>query len=245
MVMISIQEDGVHELSNKGTSEISPAGCIAVVADGMGGVRGGELASSILRDGILDLVGGSSCPNPEEEQLRNIIDEINFRILREADAEPNLEGMGTTVTLCWLKENELMLVNVGDSRLYRLRSNTLEQLSNDQSPVGRLLREERITVEESRTHPHRNVIDQAVGSHPEGIDPEFASFSMEDGDIYLLCSDGLNEELWDHEIAESLLDALRAEKPLIGAAEDLVANTLLAGGKDNVTVILLKVGISS
>jgi serine/threonine protein phosphatase PrpC len=245
MVMISIQEDGVHELPNKGSSEISSSGYIAVVADGMGGVQGGELASSILREGILDLVGGSLCPNPEDEQLRNIVDEINFRILREADAEPNLEGMGTTLTLCWLKGNELMLTNVGDSRLYRLRSNTLEQLSKDQSPVGRLLREGRITVEESRTHPHRNVIDQAVGSHPEGIDPEFASFLMEDGDMYLLCSDGLNEELWDHEIAESLLDALRAEKPLIGAAEDLVAKTLLAGGKDNVTVILLKVGISS
>jgi serine/threonine protein phosphatase PrpC len=191
------------------------------------------------------LTGGSSCPNPEEEQLGKIINEINFRILREADAEPNLEGMGTTLTLCWLKGNELTLANVGDSRLYRLRNNALEQLSKDQSPVGRLLREGRITVEESRTHPHRNVIDQAVGSHPEGIDPEFASFPMDDGDIYLLCSDGLNEELWDHEIAETLLDALRAEKPLIGAAEDLVANTLLAGGKDNVTIILLKVGVSS
>ena len=245
MVMISIQEDGVHELPNKGSSEISSSGYIAVVADGMGGVQGGELASSILREGILDLVGGSLCPNPEDEQLRNIVDEINFRILREADAEPNLEGMGTTLTLCWLKGNELMLTNVGDSRLYRLRSNTLEQLSKDQSPVGRLLREGRITIEESRTHPHRNVIDQAVGSHPEGLDPEIASFPMDDGDIYLLCSDGLNEELRDDEISEVLQDALRAEKPLIEAAEKLVSNTLLAGGKDNVTVILLKVGISS
>jgi serine/threonine protein phosphatase PrpC len=245
MIMTSIQKDGVHELPNKGTSEISSAGYIAVVSDGMGGVQGGELASSILREGILDLVGGSSCPNPEKEQLENIIDEINFRILQEADADPNLVGMGTTLTLCWLKGNELTLANVGDSRLYRLRSNTLEQLSKDQSPVGRLLRKGRITIEESRTHPRRNVIDQAVGSHPEGLNPEIASFAMNDGDVYLLCSDGLNEELWDHEIAEIPQDTLRAEKPLIGAAEKLVANTLLAGGKDNVTVILLKIGISS
>ncbi len=245
MVMTSIQEDGVHELPNKGASEISPAGYIAVVADGMGGVRGGELASSMLREGILDLAGRSSCPNPEEEQLGNIIDEINLRILREADADPNLEGMGTTLTLCWLKGNMLTLANVGDSRLYRFRSNEIKQLSKDQSPVGRLLREGRITIEESRTHPHRNVIDQAVGSHPEGLNPEIASFPMDDGDIYLLCSDGLNEELRDDEISEVLQDALRAEKPLIAAAEKLVSNTLLAGGKDNVTVILLKVGISS
>mgnify|MGYP003971126719 FL=1 len=245
MVMLSVGEDGADELPDKGSSEISSRGYIAVVADGMGGVQGGELASSILRESILELAGGSTCPNPEEEPLRNIVDEANFRILRKTDADPSLAGMGTTLTLCWLKGNELTLANVGDSRVYRLRNNTLEQLSKDQSPVGRLLREGRITIEESRTHPHRNVIDQAVGSHPEGLDPEIASFEMADGDLYLLCSDGLNEELWDHEITEVLLDALQTKQPLISAAEKLVSNTLLAGGKDNVTVILLKVGIPS
>ena len=246
MVMLALEADGTLELEDKGTMEIPERGCIAVVADGMGGVRGGELASQHVREGILEMAGSKICPSPKEPDLQKIINEINLRILRIAEKDPSLDGMGTTLTLAWLCGRELTLANVGDSRLYKFRSNTLEQLSHDQSPVGRLLREKRITVEESRTHPHRNVIDQAVGTHIEGINPETKTYTVENGDLYLLCSDGLNEELWDHEIAQTLQDGQRTKKPLLAMAEDLVAKALLAEGKDNITVILLQLhGLAS
>jgi len=242
MAMIAVEQNGACELeASGGFSQVPDRGCIAVVADGMGGVRGGATASKKLQEFMLETVGSSTCPGPGEQPLRDLVNTINQRILQIAREEPRLQGMGSTLTLGWLMDRNLTLANVGDSRLYRFRNQAIEQLSHDQSPVGRLLREGRITAQEARVHPHRNVIDQAVGSHPEGLDPEIVTFPVESGDIYLLCSDGLNEEVWDHEMAEILQEGKRMEKPLLAIAEDLVYRALDAGGKDNVTAILLEV----
>ncbi len=242
MAIIAVEQNGTRELeASGGPFQVPGRGCIAVVADGMGGVRGGATASNKLREFMLEIVGSSACPDPGEQSLRELVNTINQRILQIAREEPRLQGMGSTLTLGWLLDHNLTLVNVGDSRLYRFRNHVIEQLSHDQSPVGRLLREGRITAQEARIHPHRNVIDQAVGSHPEGLDPEIVTFPVETGDIYLLCSDGLNEEIWDHEMTEILQEGKRMGKPLLAIAEDLVYRALDAGGKDNVTTILLEI----
>ncbi len=239
--MLRVEDGGTTALEDKGTALLQSPGCVAAVADGMGGVGGGELASSHARTGLLDSIGGPECPTPEEPYLQELVNTINYRILDEASGNPELTGMGTTLTLAWFHGLTLTMAHVGDSRLYRFRNNTLEQLSEDQSPVGKLLRTGRITVEEAREHPHRNVIDQAVGSHSEGLTADITDFHVQDDDLYLLCSDGLNEEVWDHEITETLQDAIRSGKPLLGMAEDLVSKALLAEGKDNVTVLLVHI----
>lgn len=241
MIVLRVEDTGTTELENKGTAELPPKGFVGAVADGMGGVGGGELASSYARTGLLEDLGGPECPHPEEAYLQELINTINYRILGVASDDPELAGMGTTLTLGWFRGDTLTMAHVGDSRLYRFRKGTFEQLSDDQSPVGRLLREGRITNEEAREHPHRNVIDQAVGSHFEGLKAAVVKFPVEDDDLFLFCSDGLNEELWDHEMAEAIQDAQRTDKPLPALAEDLVSKALIAGGKDNVTVVLVQV----
>ena len=242
MVMLQVEEaGGTTALESKGAMILPSSGCVAAVADGMGGVEGGEMASSTARIELLEKLGSQECPTPHAAYLQELINSINFRILDEAEENPSLAGMGTTLTLAWFHGKTLTLAHVGDSRLYRFRNNTLEQLSEDQSPVGKLLREGRITIEEAHNHPSRNVIDQAVGSHPDGITADVGDFPVEDDDLFLLCSDGLNEEVWDHEMTDIIQEGLRTNKPLLGMTEDLVSKALLAGGKDNVTVLLVQI----
>ncbi len=237
LIVFSVEQNSTTQLAVEGTMIVPPMGVVAAVADGMGGVRGGAFASKKLQDSLKELIAKDQYCEPHPTNLHSLINEINFDILDYAEGDPVFEGMGTTLTLSWLKEGMLHLVNVGDSRLYRLRDNKFEQLSEDQSFVGKLLRKGEITPEQARVHPQRNVIDQAVGSHPEGLLPDISTFSYSVNDIYLLCSDGLNEELTDecmHEMVKKY-----PEINLRRVAGMLVDKALAAGGRDNISIILL------
>jgi serine/threonine protein phosphatase PrpC len=239
LIVFTVEQNETTQLPVEGTTEIPPMGIVAVVADGMGGVRGGAFASKKLQDSLKTLIATEQYCDPHPTNLHSLVNEINFDILDYAEGDPLFEGMGTTLTLSWLRDGTLNLVNVGDSRLYRLRGERFEQLSEDQSFVGKLLRQGEITPEQARVHPQRNVIDQAVGSHPEGLLPDISTFSYIEGDVYLLCSDGLNEELTD----ESILEVIRnyPQMNLRRIAGTLIDKALASGGRDNISTILLSI----
>ena len=205
---------------------------IYVVADGMGGQAAGEIASNILIDTVKNFL--PAIPEPlNEDILKKAILKSNAAILRAAENNPGYRGMGTTATILHIYNRRAYYAHVGDSRLYRLRDKKFEQITKDHSYVEELVRHGEITEAEARVHPMKNVLTQAVGVVEE-ISVDTASFSVESGDIFLLCTDGLTNMVDDKTIAEILMTG---ENP----AESLIENALKNGGNDNVSVIVVGV----
>ncbi len=202
-----------------------------IVADGMGGAAAGEVASSMLVDiaaNFLDAV-----PKPwREEILTKAIKKSNAAIIRAAAQNENYSGMGTTATILHIYDGRGYFAHIGDSRLYRLKNNQLEQLTEDHSYVEDLVRRGELTPEEARVHPLKNLLTQVVGVI-EDIDVDTASFSIDAGDIFLLCTDGLTNMLEDSEIAQILQAGDNPADKLISAALD-------NGGLDNVSAIVVE-----
>lgn len=200
------------------------------VADGMGGQAAGEVASRMLIDtakNFLPLV-----PEPHNEDiLKKVIMKANAAILREARNNPNYRGMGTTATILHIYNRRAYYAHVGDSRIYRLQNKILEQITQDHSYVENLVRKGEITPAEARVHPMKNLLTKAVGAVPE-VEVDTASFSVNIGDIFLLCTDGLTNMIDDAEIAKILLIS---ENP----AESLIQAALDNGGTDNISVIVV------
>jgi PPM family protein phosphatase len=202
------------------------------VADGVGGAQAGEVASQIavevLSQGVPE--GGGSI----EERLRARVEEANTRIAELAHADERRAGMSTTLTLAYVGEDELSVVHVGDSRLYRLRDGVFERLTDDHTLVDELVRSGKLTQQEADQHPQRSIITRALGS--EGIEADSRTWPARGGDVYLICSDGLTGMVDEMRVGE-LLDAApslsSAARTLIDAAND-------AGGRDNITVVLFR-----
>jgi len=205
---------------------------LAVVADGMGGHRGGEVASAIAANEMI-----LRFTTPGLDELVKGVESANTRILDEAAADPNLHGMGTTVVALGLIEVAdgiaLGAVNVGDSRMYRLTGNVLEQLTEDHSLVEALVREGRITAAEAEVHPQRNIVTRALGVI-EHVDVDYFNFTPKIGDRYLLCSDGLFNEV----DAQGIATTLATEPDPQQAAELLIAAANEGGGRDNITTVI-------
>jgi serine/threonine protein phosphatase PrpC len=203
------------------------------VADGMGGAQAGEVASRIavevLQEGLPER-GGSV-----EERLRDLVEEANTRINALSRADDQRAGMGTTMTLAYVGEREISVAHVGDSRLYRLRDGVFERLTDDHTLVEELVRQGKLTPQEADHHPQRSIITRALG--PEAaVEADSHTWPARDGDVYLICSDGLTSMISEAQVgdlvgrAQSLPEAGRA---LIDAAN-------AAGGRDNITVILFR-----
>ena len=202
------------------------------VADGMGGQAAGEVASQMLIDITKNFL--PAVPEPwSEDILKKAILKSNAAILREAEKNPAYRGMGTTATILHIYNRRAYYAHVGDSRIYRLRNKNFEQITQDHSYVEDLVRAGEITEAEARVHPMKNILTQAVGVVEE-IDIDNASFSVEIGDIFLLCTDGLTNMVEDEKIAEILLTS---ENP----AESLIQAALDNGGLDNVSAIVVGV----
>jgi PPM family protein phosphatase len=203
-----------------------------VVADGMGGAQAGEVASRIAVESFQAGLGDTAAP---ESALAALAQQANARIHELSHSHAEQAGMGTTLTAVYVGEHEISIAHVGDSRAYRLRDGALERLTEDHSLVDELLRQGRLTPEEALEHPQRSVITRALG--PEGaVDVDTRSYSARDGDVYLLCSDGLTTMLAEDRLAELLL----ANATLRAAGEALIAAANEAGGRDNITVVLLR-----
>ena len=203
------------------------------VADGMGGARAGEIASQMAKD-VLE-AGDDDSGTPEERLIR-MIRQANRLIYERAASEESRRGMGTTTTAAILEGRTVTVGHVGDSRAYRLRDDKLEQLTRDHSLVNELLESGQLTPEAAESHPQRSIITRALGPEAD-VDVDAHSHAAREGDIYLLCSDGLTGMVSDDEIAAHL----RNSGSLKEAAETLVRAANQNGGKDNITVVLFRV----
>jgi PPM family protein phosphatase len=203
-----------------------------VVADGMGGAQAGEVASRIA---VESFQGGLQDAAAPEAALAELTRQANSRIHELSHSHAEQAGMGTTLTAVYVGERDVSIAHVGDSRAYRFRDGELLRLTDDHSLVDELLRQGKLTPEEAVEHPQRSVITRALG--PEGVvEVDTRSYSARDGDVYLLCSDGLTTMVAEDRLAELLAahEALRETgEALIGAANE-------AGGRDNITVVLLR-----
>ena len=203
-----------------------------IAADGMGGAVAGEVASQMLVETVKNFL--PLVPEPwSEDILKKSILKANAAILKKARENPELQGMGTTATILHLYQGQAHFAHIGDSRLYRLRNLLFEQITEDHSYVETLVRKGELTPEEARVHPLKNILTQAVGA-VDDIEVETGSFSVENGDIYLLCTDGLTNMVEDWNIGKILLES---ENP----ADDLVQAALDNGGHDNISVIVVKI----
>ncbi len=205
-----------------------------VVADGMGGAQAGEIASgiavSVFERGLPD------APGSPEERLVSMVGDANEQIhdLSVADAEH--AGMGTTLTALYVGEDDVAIAHVGDSRLYVWRDSELTKLTRDHSLVEELVEEGRLTPEEADEHPQRSIITRALGpEHNVAVDSQ--TFHARDGDLFLLCSDGLTSMVSEKDVAQMLA----AGQSLAETARSLVAAANDAGGRDNITVVLVRV----
>ena len=203
------------------------------VADGMGGAQAGEVAShlavEVLEQGLPEGAGSI------EERLRARVTEANERIMASAQADHARTGMGTTLTVAYVGEDDLTVAHVGDSRLYRLRDGAFERLTDDHSLVEELVRQGKLTPEEADEHPQRSIITRALGAE-EGVEADSRTWPGRHGDVYLICSDGLTSMIPEARVAEVLAAAPSlavAGRSLIDAAND-------AGGRDNITVVLFR-----
>jgi len=202
---------------------------LLVVADGMGGHRGGETASRLAVEAIGDVFARSE--ETLEKMMRTAIETANERVYSCAREDPNLTGMGTTVVALGLGEGgEAWVAHVGDSRLYLLRNGRLDALTADHSVVAQMQQEGFISAEEAQTHPRRNELTRSVGVDAS-VEMDVARIAVKPGDRFLLCSDGLCGYLGDVEIRE----VLERERPP-NAARILVDRANAKGGYDNVTV---------
>jgi PPM family protein phosphatase len=205
-----------------------------VVADGMGGAEAGEVASQT----VVEVFEAAAEAGELPDGLAEAIQAANARIYSMAEADPSKKGMGCTTTASFAAGGRLTVAHVGDSRLYRLRDGTLEQLTDDHSLVGGLVRLGQLTREEAEHHPQRSVILRAVGVEPQ-VEVDVLQHELEPGDVYLACSDGLSGMVRDEVIAETL----GMFSSLSDAAEMLIELANTAGGKDNITVALFRIGL--
>jgi len=219
---------------------------LAILADGMGGYKAGEVASAlavtiILHDVVAGLKNGPG-GDPRNEinrasVLRKAINHANADIYAMAHTEAECQGMGTTVVTSLVYGDKITIGNVGDSRLYRLRAGELRQLTKDHSLIQELIDRGLYSPEEAAAHAPKNLVTRALGLELE-VDIDIFEEKIERGDIYLLCSDGLNDMVPDDEI---LLILSKYSANLLQAAEELVRQANSYGGLDNISVVLLRV----
>jgi serine/threonine protein phosphatase PrpC len=203
------------------------------VADGMGGAKAGEIASSLAAAALQESDGNGATG---EERVAALIEEANRRVFRRASEDTEASGMGTTMTVALVEGDRIAIGHVGDSRAYLIRDGRLEQLTDDHSLVAELVRSGKLTPEEAETHPQRSVITRAVGTEPD-VDVDTFSIEGEPGDVFLICSDGLTDMVAE----ETILEAVERNRvDLKAAAKELVNAANRGGGEDNITVVFFE-----
>ncbi|QQK81960.1 Stp1/IreP family PP2C-type Ser/Thr phosphatase [Salicibibacter cibi] len=210
---------------------------LAVVADGMGGHRAGDVASKMVVEALRD----SWQDHPPQNEISEIKDWLQAEIKRANRAvfnksidEAAFKGMGTTVVASVLYNDTIIIAHVGDSRAYRFQSQTLEQITSDHSLVNELVRNGQLSSDEAENHPRKNVLTRAIGTEEE-IEVEVGTFDFPGRAVLLLCSDGLSDKLGEMDVGATL----SGENSMAEAADALIQEALERGGEDNVSIILV------
>jgi protein phosphatase len=247
--IVSLTNSGMVRAHNEDSVVIDAACGLVVLADGMGGYNAGEVASGIAVEVMVAEVGRplrSRSPVERDDEtgeelavalLTRSILKANAAIYEAAQSQAQYAGMGTTIVSALFYDNRVVVGHVGDSRLYRLRGEELVTITRDHSLLQEQIDCGMISVENARFSQNKNLVTRAVGIDAEVV-PETHLYDVQIGDIYLLCSDGLNDMVEDEDI-QSILYAMQGNLPL--AAEQLIQTANDNGGRDNVSVILVKV----
>jgi protein phosphatase len=236
----AVSDVGCKRLSNEDAFGFSAEDGVYVVCDGMGGAAAGEIASSLAVDEMLHLLSNRDEAVPLEILVQDAISVANKAIFSRSQRNLRLSGMGTTLVGLAVEGRRVLVFNVGDSRCYRLRNldkdqGRLEQISLDHSLVEEQVRLGRMTHDQALRSPMRNVITRALGTQ-SSVTPDLFDLQSEPGDLFLLCSDGLTNELTDP-LIESML---AVDLPLDELCARLVDGAKRAGGHDNITCLLVR-----
>jgi serine/threonine protein phosphatase PrpC len=212
--------------------EFEDGSMLLAVADGLGGMVGGKRAAEMAKESLNNF-------NPDcqavEAHIEELMQEANRRIMETVEKEPDLEGMGTTLTAACVRNGTVCWAHVGDSRLYLFRGDELRQITEDDTMAGFLLSEGELTKEEARIHPGNKLVFQCIGGSGE-FEADTGNFKVQVGDLLLFSTDGLHDEVPEKEI----VSALRSDKDLEKKMDDLLSAALAAGGKDNIAVVMVE-----
>jgi PPM family protein phosphatase len=228
----AVTDPGRQRRRNEDSYVMAPP--LFAIADGMGGAQAGEVASRLATASLQE----SRADAGGEQRIADLIQEANSRVYDRSSSDPNTSGMGTTITVALVEDNHVSFGHVGDSRAYLIRGARIEQLTEDHSLVNELLKTGRLSREEAETHPQRSVITRALGTDPD-VDVDTFSVPAEEGDVFLLCSDGLTDMVSE----QSILDVVERHRDDIdGALRALVKEANRGGGQDNITVVAFEIG---
>jgi protein phosphatase len=242
-------DPGMVRSHNEDSVAADAAHGLAVLADGMGGYNAGEVASgmatTVITTEIQQLLAKVKPYDVDPvsnkiiagELVREQVMKANATIYHAAQSQPQYAGMGTTLVVCLFYDNKALVAHLGDSRLYRMRDGALKQITRDHSLLQEQIYSGLISAEQAKHAQHKNLVTKALGIDPT-VEPEIREYETRPGDIYLLCSDGLCDMVEDDDISMTL-EALGANLKL--AAQQLVQMANDNGGKDNVSVILVRV----
>jgi protein phosphatase len=226
------QDFGAYTSADESTT--GPGGRLMIVADGMGGHRGGATASRLATETIKQQYLGSETADVAAA-LMNSLTQANARVFSESQHNHDLRGMGTTMSALVIRDGHAWYGHVGDSRIYLVRGEEIRQITEDHSLVATMVREGLLTSEEAENHPRRNVLQRSLGVAEQVEADVRGPFEVQEGDVFILCSDGL------HGLVKS--DEMRsvARLPIAQAASEFVQRALERGAPDNVTVIVARV----
>jgi serine/threonine protein phosphatase PrpC len=238
----------VHYLGRVGESPTGQMDFVFAVSDGMGGAMAGEHASRIAVQTITKLLprgyrlSAEGLASGFSDVLEELFSQVHGELKHLGRCYEECSGMETTLSLCWFTPEWMYFGHVGDSRIYYLpaRGDAIKQLSHDDTYVGWLFRNGKLNEREARSHPRRNVLQKALGGGNQFVSPQVGAVGYEPGDVFLLCSDGLTEGLYDSHLAEILRtpDSNLAGKTL---AQLLVDESLAKDGRDNTTALVIRV----
>ena len=228
----SLSDIGLVRKINEDSYLVKESIGLFVVADGMGGHKGGQLASTIAIQTIDDFFNEDNDHAQKGSYLSLALNIANRRIFEAASKGENL-GMGTTVTGIKIINSKAYIAHIGDSRAYLIRNNNIELITNDHSLVGELMRNGELSEKEALTHPHRNILIRALGTEPE-VEIDLLEIDLQVDDILLLCTDGLS----NHVDKEEMLNIVQGYN-IKEAVNLLVKVALDRGGTDNITVVLV------
>jgi serine/threonine protein phosphatase PrpC len=227
----AVTDPGRKRRRNEDSYVVEPP--LFAIADGMGGAQAGEVASRLATAALKE--SGSDADG--EQRIIDLIQEANRRVYDRSSTDPNTSGMGTTITVALVENEEVAFGHVGDSRAYLIRDARMEQLTEDHSLVNELLKTGKLSQEEAEAHPQRSVITRALGTDPD-VDVDTFSVAVQTGDLFLLCSDGLTDMVSE----TSILDVVEQHRDDINRAlKALVKEANRGGGQDNITVVAFEI----
>lgn len=243
---LTFDAQSLHYLGKTGSGSLDTGDYVFAVSDGMGGAQAGEFASRIAVEKITKLLpkayhqAASGLDAGFSDLLTELFHQTHRALTYLGHAYEECSGMGATLTLCWCRPGWVYFAHIGDSRLYYLpASGGLRQLSHDDTHVGWLYRNQKINEREARSHPLRHSIQKALGAGHQFVDPQIGAVGCEPGDMFLLCSDGLTDGLWDRHLLEMLRSPDKNEAQM-APARRLIEASLERSGKDNTTAMIFE-----